>query len=159
MSDTDGLIKARYSHVGLCVSEIERSKAFYQQALGFIEGAVVDSGNEVKKLLGLDCDISMRSQMMVLDNFVIELIYFTEPEVSSEAKLRAINQTGLTHLSFIVDDVDLAAKHLVNCGGSLLASTRTRIEFPGSDPTELVFCTDPDGTRIELYKPSSSWQH
>lgn len=158
MSDNKPVIRATYSHIGICVSDIERSKTFYKNALGFTEGAVFDANNEVNNLLGLAGNVEMTSQMMMLDTFVIELIYFKDPSAFAAEELRPMNQLGLTHLSFIVDDVDSAAAHAVACGAKLLPSTRTTVEFPGSDPTELVFCTDPDGTRIELYKPSSSWQ-
>lgn len=158
MSDTKPVLRATYSHIGLCVADIERSKAFYKEALGFVEGAVFDANNAVNNLLGLDGNVEMTSQMMILDTFVVELIYFKEPRAFAVEGLRAMNQLGMTHLSFVVDEVDSAAAHLVACGATLLPSTRTTVDFPGSDPTELVFLTDPDGNRIELYKPSSSWQ-
>lgn len=158
MSTNKPAFKATYSHIGLCVSDIDRAKAFYINALGFSEGAVFDADNRMKDLLGLDADIDMTSQMMVLDTFVVELIYFKSPTAFGAEGLRPMNKLGMTHLSFIVEDVDASAAHLVACGATLLPTTRTTVDFPGSDPTELVFCTDPDGTRIELYKPSSSWQ-
>ena len=158
MSNKSPVLKASYSHIGVCVSDLERSKAFYREALGFVEGAVFESGNEVKQLVGIDNDIEMISQMMVLDTFVVELICFKRPLTVSSGELRAINQTGLTHLSFVVEDVDAAAKHLASCGAKVLSSTHTNIEVADDDSTELIFCTDPDGTRIELYKPSSHWQ-
>jgi catechol 2,3-dioxygenase-like lactoylglutathione lyase family enzyme len=158
MSDNKPVLRATYSHIGICVSDIERSKHFYKEALGFSESAVFDANNTVNNLLGLAGNVEMTSLMMVLDTFVIELIYFKDPSAYAAEALRPMNQLGLTHLSFTVGDVDSAAEHLVACGASLLPSTRTTVEFPGSDPTELVFCTDPDGTRIELYKPSSSLQ-
>lgn len=157
MTTKSPVFKATYSHIGLCVADIERAKAFYINALGFSEGAVFDADNRMKELLGLAADIDMTSQMMVLDTFVVELIYFNSPTAIKAETPRPMNLLGMTHLSFIVADVDAAAAHLVACGASLLPTTRTTVEFPGSDPTELVFCTDPDGNRIELYKPSSSW--
>lgn len=158
MTNNKFQLRASYSHIGICVSDIERSKAFYKDALGFSEGAVFDVGNEVKNLVGVDGDLDMTSQMMVLDAFVIELIYFKDGRAFGAEGLRPMNQLGMTHLSFIVEDVDAAAEHLVACGATLLPSTRTSVEMPGGDPLELVFCLDPDGTRVEVYKPSTSSQ-
>lgn len=155
MTNNNPVVSASYSHLGICVSDIERSKAFYKEALGFSEGAVFDVGNEVKDLVGVDGDLTMTSQMMVLGAFVIELIYFKDGRAFGVEGLRAMNQLGMTHLSFIVEDVDAAAAHAVACGATLLPSTRTSVEIPGSDSLELVFCLDPDGTRIELYRPST----
>lgn len=155
---THPVIQATYSHIGVCVTDLEKSKAFYNNALGFSEGAVFEANNQVNALLGLNGNVEMVSQMMTLGSFTIELIYFKDPKAFSSGQLRAMNQLGLTHLSFIVEDVDAAAKHLEACGATILHDTRSTVDFPGSEPTVLVFCTDPDGTRIELYKPSSGWQ-
>ncbi len=83
------------------------------------------------------------SQMITHGGLRIELIEWRSPDaVGTPAGRR--NQLGLTHLSFVVDDVDEAAAQLVGMGGELLPLTRQR---PGID---LVFLADPDGTRVEL---------
>ena len=46
-----------------------------------------------------------------------------------------------------VDDVDETLATLVECGGTLVESTRTV-----NETGEIVFVADPDGTRIELMK-------
>ncbi len=83
------------------------------------------------------------SQMITHGGLKIELIEWRTPDpVGAPASRR--NQLGLTHLSFVVGDVDMAARRLVGLGGELLPLTRQR---PGID---LVFLADPDGTRVEL---------
>ncbi len=146
---------ASCSHIGLCVADLERARRFYREALGFAEEAVFAVENTINDLLGIPDNVVMTSQMMRHGNLVIELIHFSSPATISGG-LRAMNQLGLTHLSFVVDDVDIAAAHLEACGGAVLRDTRTVFAFPDADPTILIFCTDPDGTRIELYRPSSS---
>jgi hypothetical protein len=61
-----------------------------------------------------------------------------------------MNQLGLTHLNFRVDDVDRVADGLVALGGTVLAETRTTFDLKGGSVMDFVYCTDPDGTRIEL---------
>lgn len=83
------------------------------------------------------------SQMITLDGLRIELIEWqSNPPGGTPSSRR--DQLGLTHLSFVVDDVDSAAGRLVQLGGRLLPETR---QSPGID---LVFVADPDGTRVEL---------
>jgi catechol 2,3-dioxygenase-like lactoylglutathione lyase family enzyme len=55
---------------------------------------------------------------------------------------------GLAHISFVVDDVDAAIARIEAHGGAF----RTRLEhtFDHGPGSVLVFCTDPDGNRIEL---------
>ena len=45
------------SHIGLCVSDLERSLRFYCEGLGFEEKTPYRVGNEYRKLLELDGEI------------------------------------------------------------------------------------------------------
>lgn len=83
------------------------------------------------------------SQMITSGPLRIELIEWRTPAPEGVPAGRR-NQLGLTHLSFWVKDVDDAVQRLVSCGGRLLPDTR---RSPGID---LVFLSDPDGTRVEL---------
>jgi predicted enzyme related to lactoylglutathione lyase len=56
----------------------------------------------------------------------------------------------LTHLSFVVGDVDAAAKELEQFGGSIVEGTRSGQDDPAS--VQIIFLEDPDGTRIELMR-------
>jgi predicted enzyme related to lactoylglutathione lyase len=48
-----------------------------------------------------------------------------------------------------VDDVGATASAVEALGGSVIGSTRTTIPF-GDSSLDFVYCTDPDGVRIEL---------
>jgi catechol 2,3-dioxygenase-like lactoylglutathione lyase family enzyme len=137
----------RPSHVGLCVSDLERSMRFYCDGLGFERSDGYDLDSSV--VAGLDAALEvpgpavLRSQMIVLDGLRLELLHYTSPAVEGRPSSHR-NQLGLTHLSFWVDDLEATADRLVECGGTLMADTR---QSPG---VELVFLADPDGTRVEL---------
>jgi lactoylglutathione lyase len=60
-----------------------------------------------------------------------------------------MNELGLTHLSIRVDDVSAVAATLEALGGTVVSGTRTTFDLPGA-PLDFVYCTDPDGVRIEL---------
>jgi catechol 2,3-dioxygenase-like lactoylglutathione lyase family enzyme len=137
----------RPSHVGLCVSDIERSLRFYCEGLGFEVSDGVDLDSD--QVPGLDEALEvptrtvLRSQMIVLDHVKIELLHYTQPAVEGTPSARR-NLRGLTHLSFWVDDLDASIQRLLDHGGTLVEGTR---QSPGVD---LVFVADPDGTRVEL---------
>jgi catechol 2,3-dioxygenase-like lactoylglutathione lyase family enzyme len=137
----------RPSHVGLCVTDLERSLRFYCEGLGFqvAEGFDLDDAMVpgIDKSLEVPAPVVMRSQMITLDAMKVELLHYTTPAVDGVPSARR-NQLGLTHLSFWVDDVDTAAAALVSLGGTVLPETR---QAPG---IELVFLADPDGVRVEL---------
>ena len=65
-----------------------------------------------------------------------------------------MNQLGLTHLSVRVQDVDAIAERIRELGGTVFKSFRTKLEEnpDGSSSKFGVYCTDPDGVRIELMR-------
>jgi len=138
------------SHLGLCVSDLDRATRFYCEGLGFAPVVRYDVGNEVAHTLEVEGDVRLVSQMIAKEGMVIELLHYASPAVLGTPSTRR-NQLGLTHLSFIVEDVDAAAARLVEYGGTLLADTRASLKS-GTGSTELVFLADPDGTRVELMK-------
>ena len=137
----------RPSHLGLCVSDLDRSLRFYCDGLGFTVGGGFDlestPANGLDRALEVDGPARLRSQWISHGALQIELLAFAQP-TSGGAPSSHRNHHGLTHLAFTVEDVDAAAARLVECGGTLLAGTRSN---PG---VELVFLADPDGTRVEL---------
>jgi catechol 2,3-dioxygenase-like lactoylglutathione lyase family enzyme len=134
------------SHLGICVRNLERSLRFYCDGLGFEKAETFDVTDAFGKALEVEGDVAGTSQFIRRGGMRIEFLAYQSPGTTGEPSRRR-NQLGITHLSFVVDDVDAAARHLVACGGRLLPDTRT-----GSDPsaTQLVFVADPDGVRVEL---------
>jgi catechol 2,3-dioxygenase-like lactoylglutathione lyase family enzyme len=137
----------RPSHVGICVRDLDRSLRFFCEGLGFeaVERFEMDSANApgLERSLEVPAQVKIVSQFVQNDTMKIELLHFVEPGVGGTPSA-VRNQVGFTHLSFYVDDVDTAAKHLVDCGATVIEETRAS---PGID---LLFLADPDGVRVEL---------
>jgi catechol 2,3-dioxygenase-like lactoylglutathione lyase family enzyme len=137
----------RPSHVGICVRDLDRSLRFFCEGLGFekVEGFEMDSDNApgLERSLEVGSAVKIVSQFIQNDTMKIELLHFIEPGVQGEPSA-VRNQVGFTHLSFYVDDLDVATKRLVDCGGTVIEETRAS---PGID---LLFLADPDGVRVEL---------
>jgi predicted enzyme related to lactoylglutathione lyase len=57
----------------------------------------------------------------------------------------------LTHLSFVVDDVDAAARELETFGGTIIEGTRSGQDDP--DTVQIIFLADPDGTAGRAHAP------
>lgn len=136
-----------FSHVGICVSDLERSLRFYCEGIGFEPTQLHDVGPEFGRLMEID-GVQVRSQFLRLEATLVELLFYVAPGFVGPAERRPVNQLGLTHLNFRVDDVDAVAAELARLGGTVLEHTRTTF----SPEMDFVYCTDPDGTRIELMK-------
>jgi lactoylglutathione lyase len=137
-----------FSHFGICVSDLDRSLRFYCEALGFEKAESHAIGNEFAALMDLE-DVAMTSQFIRKGTTAMELLAFSQPAPFGDRERRAVNQLGLTHLSFRVDDLEAAAAKVVELGGAIVESSRTTLDFGGT-PLHFVYCTDPDGVRVEL---------
>ena len=136
------------SHIGICVSDLDASLRFYCEGLGFVEGASHDVGQEFAALMEVD-GVRLRSRMIARDGVTIELLGFDAPGVTGDGSRRPMNMLGLTHLSLRVGDVEGTAATIEALGGTVVRETRTTFAF-GDSTLDFVYCTDPDGVRIEL---------
>ena len=137
----------KLSHHGLCVSDLERALAFYRDGLGFAEVSrltFTDPGTQ--QLLGLP-GAKLEAIYLRRDGTTLELLHFPQPGTQLAAGPRPLNQVGLTHLSFLVSDLDGVLAKLRALGATVLEATRLDSQGKGSNA---IFVTDPDGTRIEL---------
>jgi glyoxylase I family protein len=139
-------LSSSVSHIGLCVSDLERSRRFYVDGLGFKEFARFEID---RPLAEMDEDCDLTSFFVQKDGLRIELLDFRAPGVSGTPSSRR-NQLGLTHLSFVVDDVDASARELEQYGGTIIEGTRSGQDDLAS--VQIIFLADPDGTRIELMR-------
>ena len=103
----------RPSHFGICVRDLDRSLRFFCDGLGFekAEGFELDSAVApgLERSLEVAGPVRIMSQFIQNDTMKIELLLFLEPGVSGTPSATR-NQVGLTHLSFYVDDLDVATE-------------------------------------------------
>ena len=140
-----------FSHIGIGVSDIERSGRFYIDVLGFTQLYALDfAGNEVAATM--EQDGTFRSMMLLRDDVRIELLQWVDVPISGTGQRKPMTELGFTHLSFRVDDVNELSDAVIAAGGAVHRRTLTVLGSEGADPppTKLLYVTDPDGTRIEL---------
>lgn len=137
----------RLSHIGICVSDLERSLRFYRDQLGFRRVSELEIGGEpTSTLLQID-DVDLHAVYLERDGTRIELLHYKRPGATGPDSPRPMNQVGLTHLSLRVDRLADLLRDLENAGVRVLE--KSKIEIPAFDAAA-VFVTDPDGTLIEL---------
>ena len=137
----------RFSHVGICVTDVEASLQFYRDFLGFQPVHELEiQGEATARLLRLE-KVELRAVFLERDGVRIELLHYATPGYIGEPTPRAMNQIGLTHLSIQVGDIDEVLAGVEPAGGRVLKETVVSVEQTGA---RAVFLTDPDGTLIEL---------
>jgi lactoylglutathione lyase len=130
-----------FNHVGHCVTDLERSKRFYIDAFGFTLARQLDIPDTPSaKLVRVPPPLGMTAAYLERDGLVLELLEFKRSG-NPPARERVMNEPGLTHMSFSVDDVTATAAQVVELGGSILEDT---------DLGVAIFVRDPDGQLIEL---------
>jgi catechol 2,3-dioxygenase-like lactoylglutathione lyase family enzyme len=136
----------RLSHVGICVSDLERSLRFYRDLLGFTPEHDLEVGGEPTDTLLRLRDVRLKAVYLVRDGVRIELLHFASPP-APPSRRRVMNEPGLTHLSFRVADLQAAVRALRDAGERVL--DETVLDFPAYQ-SAACFVVDPDGQLIEL---------
>jgi catechol 2,3-dioxygenase-like lactoylglutathione lyase family enzyme len=135
-----------FNHVGLCVTDIEQSKKFYENVLQFRYWWEFDAPDEpTSVLLQIAQPVGLHAVYLVRDGLVLELLNYRSAEVRPFRE-RVMAEPGLTHLSFAVEDIPQALSRVPANGGTVIDVT---------DIKAAVMIRDPDGQLIELN--SADW--
>ena len=133
-----------FSHIGICVRDLDRSTRFYVDVLGFAELFTMHFDDELAATM--ERDGGFTSRILRRDDVRIELLAWDDGRVDGDGSRRPMDRTGFTHRCFRVDDAtelfDLAAR----AGGAAHPATATTLDATG---VTVVYLTDPDGVRIE----------
>lgn len=129
-----------FNHLGQCVTDLERSRAFYEQALGFeFWRQIAPPDDSSAKLLGLEAPIGMTACYLRRDGLVLELLHFAEGDRPAPQR-RAMDEPGLTHIS-VSCDIPATLPLVERYGGEVVGAT---------DIGVAIFVRDPDGQLVEL---------
>jgi glyoxylase I family protein len=125
-------MRAGLHHIALIVSDIARSREFYQRVLRM--RVIHEEFREARQSWKVD---------MVGAGVQLEL--FTFPD----APLRPTRPEalGLRHLAFAVSDLDAAVAHAQSCDVAV-----EPIRVDQATHSRFTFFADPDGVPIELYE-------
>jgi catechol 2,3-dioxygenase-like lactoylglutathione lyase family enzyme len=139
-----------YNHTGQVVTDLERSKRFYQEVLGFKFWYEISPPDEASaKLTSLKPPLGLTASYLTLDGFVLELMHYSAEGATGPFQPRTMDEPGLTHLSVSVDDIRATAEKAVEYGGAIIEE---------SDLGHALFIRDPEGQLLELL-PSAYKDH
>ncbi|MCP1470393.1 lactoylglutathione lyase [Sphingobium sp. OAS761] len=141
-----------FPHFGIYVADIDRATRFYVEGLGFDaqEGGRTDAPGPLLEMPGAN----VRTQFVKHPDGLRMELWTVENRDPAGGPVdpRPANVPGRAHLCLVVDNLDTVAARIAEFGGYRLNESRSDLGYG-----ELMFCADPDGTRIELVQVKSGW--
>lgn len=139
------------THIGICVSDPERSRRIYADVLGFrpVSHFAIE-GEPTATMMGMpESELKLRCLFLERDGVRIELMHFEGAALQGDGEPTPPQRRGVTHLALRVDDVDAIIEGLEPLGCRFEHDRRIQNPDWGSD---VIWAIDPDGVRLELVK-------
>lgn len=144
-------------HVGLSVSDLERSIAFYRDLLGLPVRELDEmSGSEVEAVTGVAGSRVLIADLEVGAGQTLELLQYLSP--AGTAVHPRLVDPGHTHVGIQVEDLAGVFRRLVEEGVSIRSAPTTLTDAgPYWTGATVANVLDPDGITVELVQmPKSS---
>ncbi|WP_444920552.1 VOC family protein [Microbulbifer sp. CnH-101-G] len=134
-------------HVTIAVTDLERSKHFFELLDFELKITDVISGEEVAKYMDVS-DIEADHLTMVLKGaeprFEIQLLHYRNPKIFSDPKISNLARPGYNHLCFRVENIELAVDHLRKNGINIRSHIMEYLH------RKLVYIEGPEYITVEL---------
>lgn len=143
-------------HVGLTVSDLDRSVAFYRDVLGLeYQGEILMEGKETDALFcreNCTARVAYLNGSRAVDAPPIELIQFVGSEIVQAQP--SLFETSISEVCLQTDDIDSAYQHLIDHGVTCLSEPQC-FDFSkqGFGKSKALYFLDPDRIVLELMQP------
>lgn len=145
----------RLDHVSVTVADLDRSIAFYRDALGLpFLGRGGSDGPDISRITGLS---EVRVEWAELDlggGQLLELLRYVSPD--GPPLDQGTNRPGSGHIGIAVDDIDAAYRRLVSAGVTVRSAPVAISEAGDWYGVRSLYALDPDGVTIELVERAPS---
>ncbi|MBV7258664.1 VOC family protein [Erythrobacter crassostreae] len=136
-------------HVGITVSDIDETVAFYSAAVDFdvIERTMVDASALPSEILNKR---EGQIEMALVETPTVFLVLVDiEPDGAAEAERRSVSGPGYTHICWQTQTDNSGYKRFREAGMEMLSRGHSAIDLLGQGVT-YAYGFDPDGTMIEM---------
>jgi catechol 2,3-dioxygenase-like lactoylglutathione lyase family enzyme len=140
---------ARLDHVSVTCGDLDRSIAFYRDALGlsFLGGGISD-GPELSRITGLPGTRLRWAEFDLGGEQLLELLEYVSPR--GEPLSQRTCDPGSGHIGLAVGDIETAHARLMAWGAAVRSEPVELTEAGDWHGVRSLYLTDPDGVTIEL---------
>lgn len=141
-------IDVQFHHIGITVSNLERTLEFFEDAFGLVTGMAlrVRAGAETARALGLP-EHEQRVALLAVGDVILELIEF-RPQRRAAHDGRQ-DDVGYAYPCFAVQDIDAAYREWTAKGYTIHAEPQVTPDGPVKG-AKFMILKDPDGKNIEI---------
>ena len=133
-------------HVGIVVNDLERTKDFWINSLGFkLHIEAKEESPYIDDLLAIKDPKLTTVKLIDSKGFIIELLKFESYQVN-QSWSGDLKTTGLTHIALTVDNIDELVGNLKNQS----YQTFSEIKTSPNKKVKVVFVRGPEAIMIEL---------
>lgn len=137
---------AAIRHIGLVVSDLEKSLNFWCDTMGFVfSRQMEESGPHIDAMMGLKGVRVTTAKLSAPDGNMLELLFFNSHKDKPNWEGKPYS-TGLTHIALTVQDLDETCRRLQHAGVTFPAE-------PQRSPdggVKMIYATGPEGVLLEL---------
>ena len=138
----------RFWHVGLTVSDMDRSLEFYRDVVGMeVALGPFDGGGGGSGQLMQNPGLKLKVCWLRHGPLLFQILQYTAKQ-GSVLDLHH-NNVGSPHLSFVIDDVEAKFAEVSARGDVVIASPLTEM---GAGTARSFYCEDPDGLPVEFWQ-------
>lgn len=139
--------KVFFNHLGQTVTDIAKTRRFYEDLLGFKFWWDFDVPDELaSKVLMVPPPCKLKATYLWRPDLVMNFMHFGDPKAQEAYEARNLNAPGLTHLALSVEDVPGLLARVEEYGGEVLSES----QGPMSDWGAAVYIRDPNGQLVEI---------
>jgi len=134
-------------HIGLCVSDLARSRQFFIEQLGFLPDSVLKlPGVAARKLLRLPACEALYADYLWREGFCLELLSYEGTGYTPHPRAPA-HALGLAALTLETRDLPEVLRRIQAAGAGVLPQ---RVLPSGGEPPRVACVRDPDGELFQL---------
>lgn len=143
-------------HVGLTVSDMDRSIAFYRDILGLeFQGEILMAGEETEKMFqkkNCQARVAYLNGSKHIEVPPVELIQFVDNEADKVPS--DLFTTSISELCFYTDNIDETYRHLIENNIECLSEPQYfNFTLQGFGKSKAFYFRDPDGIILEMMQP------